>query len=99
MRKRNKTITAKQKRENQDFVVCKAVYSLEPPKYSAEFKIECIQLYLEGNSAVGRLRKIGKNTLLGWLREYEKGLIADENKGKVKTVEQDELYTYIKKRQ
>ncbi|MDR2202900.1 MAG: hypothetical protein LBE76_01065 [Nitrososphaerota archaeon] len=67
--------------------------------YSDEFKRESIQLYLEGNSwrAVGRLKKIGKNTLWNWLREYEKKL-DQPNEIDVKIIEQDELYTYIKKR-
>ncbi|MDR2166501.1 MAG: hypothetical protein LBE35_01445, partial [Clostridiales bacterium] len=58
--------------------LCKAVYSFEPPKYSEEFKRESVQLYLEGNSgrAVGRIRKIGKNTIWNWLREYESKLSA-----------------------
>jgi len=66
--------------------------------YSAEFKRESIQLYLEGNSgrAVGRLKKIGKNTIWNWLREYEENLPKSEE-GDVEIIEQDELYTYIKK--
>jgi transposase-like protein len=70
----------------------------EPPKYSEEYKRESIQLYLEGNSgrAVGRIRKIGKNTIWNWLKEYEGGLPAMQENN-VETAEQGELYTYIKK--
>ena len=79
-------------------MLCKAVYSFEPPKYSEDFKRESVQLYLEGNSgrAVGRIRKIGKNTIWNWLKEYESKLPAKQESD-VKTAEQDELYTYIKK--
>lgn len=80
-------------------MLCKAVYSFQPPKYSEEFKRESIQLYLEGNSgrAVGRIRKIGKNTIWNWLNEYAANLPAkQENDAPV--AEQDELYTYVKKR-
>jgi transposase-like protein len=80
-------------------MVCRAIYSFDEPKYSEAFKNEAIQLYLEGNSgcAVGRLKKIGKNTIWGWLREYEEKMDkSDEND--VEIIEQDELYTYIKKR-
>ena len=80
-------------------MLCNAVYSFEPPKYSEDFKRESVQLYLEGNSgrAVGRIRKIGKNTIWNWLKEYENNLPAAQEDD-VATAEQDELYTYIKKR-
>jgi transposase-like protein len=78
--------------------ICFAVYSFEPPRYSEEFKRESVQLYLEGNSgrAVGRIRKISKNTIWGWLKEYADNLPAVQEND-VETAEQDELCTYIKK--
>ena len=77
---------------------CGKWYCEEESGYSDEFKREAIQLYLEGNSgrAVGRLKKIGKNTIWDWLREYEKNL-PKSAEDDVKIIEQDELYTYIKK--
>ena len=67
--------------------ICLAVYSLEPMKYSEDFKRESVKLYLEGNSgrAVGRIRKIGKNTIWNWLKEYE-GKLSAKQEGDIKSV-------------
>ena len=102
--KQNKYGYTKKKNKDTDVwcMMCKAVYSFAKPKakpkYSEEFKRESVQLYLEGNSgrAVGRLRKIGKNTIWSWLEKYKSTLpIAQEND--VNAAEQDELYTFCKK--
>ena len=79
---------------------CKCVYSFYEPKYSDEFKKSAIKLYLEGNSgrAVGRILGIGKNTIWGWLKEHNEKL-PSLKENDVKLIEQDELYTYIKKRE
>ena len=64
--------------------MCFAVYSFEPPRYSEEFKRESVQLYLEGNSgrAVGRIRKISKNTIWKWLKEYADSLPTQQEDNK-----------------
>ena len=79
-------------------VECKAVYHFDEPKYSDEFKKLAISVYLEGNSgrAVGRIFKIGKNTIWGWLREHEESLPKTEENDVV-VAEMDELYSHIKK--
>ena len=79
---------------------CKCVYSFEKAKYSDEFKKSAIKLYLEGNSgrAVGRILGIGKNTIWDWLKVHNEKL-PSLKENDVQLIEQDELYTYIKKRE
>jgi len=79
---------------------CKKTYILEETNYDEKFKNRAIQLYLEGNSgrAVARFFKFGKSTFWSWLREYEAKLPKTEEND-VQLIEQDELYTYIKKRE
>ena len=77
---------------------CKSVYAFSEPKYTEEFKKSAIKVYLEGNSgrAVGRIMGIGKNTLWAWLKEYEEKM-PKTAEADAPIIEQDELYTYIKK--
>jgi len=78
--RQNKHGFTKKGKQRYRCMLCSAVYSFEPPKYSEDFKLRAIQLYFEGNSgrAVGRICKIGKSTVWNWIKEYEDKLPAFE---------------------
>jgi transposase-like protein len=85
---------------------CCAVFRGKEPKYSAEFKIEVIKMYLNsvGVRAIGRIKGIHNSVISVWIKKIgsiikeklysEMEKVQEEN---IQIMEIDELFTYIKK--
>jgi transposase-like protein len=78
---------------------CKRVYTPEPtPKgYPPEVRMLALRLYVEGNSqrAIGRILKLGQQTVANWVAEYADKLPPAPLPDKPQDAELDELYTFL----
>lgn len=85
---------------------CSNVFLPKNPKYSDEFKLECVQMYLEsmGIRGISRVKKVHNSNVSYWIkkagqiaeREFKKQQLNIEKKD-IAIVEIDELCTYVKK--
>lgn len=59
-----------------------------------------MRLYVEGNSqrAIGRILKIGQQTVANWISEYVDKLPPAPVPAKLQDAELDELYTFLQKK-
>jgi transposase-like protein len=85
---------------------CTKIFCIKNSKYSNEFKIECIHMYLEsmGIRGISRVKKVHNSNISYWIKKA--GKIAEEEfkkksmnitKKDIAVVEIDELCTYVKK--
>lgn len=86
---------------------CGAVFRGREPKYSAEFKLEAISMYINamGIRAIGRVKKVHNSVISVWIKQmgeiikkafHEKmNEITDKD---ISILEVDELFTYVKKK-
>jgi transposase-like protein len=81
---------------------CNRVYTPEPkPRgYSSEMRMLAMRLYMEGNSqrAIGRILKIGQQTVANWIDDYVDRLPPAPVPEKPQEAELDELYTFLKQK-
>ena len=86
---------------------CHSVFRGKKPKYSAEFKLEAVMMYLNSMSirGIGRIKKVHNSVISTWIKKM--GTVAKESfSEKLKDVqpqnisilEVDELFTYVKKK-
>ena len=92
---------------------CKRTFTITKRKYSEEYKLKIIKMYLEnmGIRSIERLEKIPNTTVLKWIRNFGKMIkerlqkeiidnIPDDIrsiKENIDILEGDEIVTYIKK--
>jgi transposase-like protein len=81
---------------------CNRVYTPEPkPRgYPTEMHMLVMRLYLEGNSqrAIGRILKIGQQTVANWVEAYVDKLPPASMPEQPQEAELDELYTFLQKK-
>jgi transposase-like protein len=81
---------------------CLAVYTPKPNLngYAKEIRLLALRMYVEGNSygAIGRILKVNPQSVANWVKAYTAKLPAAPVPEKPRTVELDELYTYIGKK-
>lgn len=94
--------------ENQRFKCknCSKIFINKKPKYSDEFKLRCIEMYLNncGIRKVAKLQKVSHVMVIYWIKKMAKFVQSSlakktENlqKSDIEILEVDELVTYIKK--
>lgn len=91
---------------------CKRTFTITKRKYSEEYKLKIIKMYLEnmGIRSIERLENIPNTTVLKWIRNFGKiikeRIIEQANnipddikdiKENIEVLEGDEIVTYIKK--
>lgn len=86
---------------------CGSVFRGKESKYSAEFKLEAVMLYINsmGIRAIGRIKKVHNSLISVWIKQMGK-VIKEAFAEKIKEVqakdisilEVDELFTYVKKK-
>ena len=81
---------------------CQSIYTPEPKPngYPAELRRLAIRMYVEGNSyhSIGRILKVNPQSVVNWVKAYTAKLPAAPVPHKSKTVELDELYTFVGKK-
>ena len=79
----------------------------KPPKYSPEFKLDAIKMYLSSMSirAIGRIKGVHNSVISYWIKKL--GLVTRDcfsdklsniQEKDIKIIELDELFTYVKKK-
>jgi len=85
---------------------CGKVFQERREKYSNEFKLQCIEMYLNnvGIRKIGKLKRISHVLVIHWIKKMAKyihKLINEKSsniqKEDIEIVEIDELCTYVKK--
>ena len=83
--------------------LCHVTYTLEPkkPGYSEEVREKAVRLYVEGNNfrRIGRLLNVNHQSVVNWVNAYhekvkEKAVVPSASK----TIEMDELWTFVEKK-
>jgi hypothetical protein len=91
------TRTGSQRHKCRD---CQRIYTPDPKPlgYPDETKREAVRLYLEGTNfrRVGRILSVNHQSVVNWVNSYHAGLPAAATAvTKPKTLEMDELFTFI----
>lgn len=86
---------------------CKRVFRGKEGKYSDEFKMDAIKMYLNsmGIRAIARMKKVHNSVISSWIKkmgsvvkeEFTKKIEEVQSKD-ISIIEIDELFTYIKKK-
>ena len=87
--------------------LCESVFRNTKPKYSAEFKLEAIMMYINsmGIRAIGRVKNVHNSVISSWIKKagrimkeafYSK--IEEVQDKHISILELDELFTYVKKK-
>ena len=85
---------------------CKAVFQARKEKYTLEFKLKCIEMYLDnaGLRKIAKWQKVSHQLIIYWIKQFSH--IAQEillnkatllTKTDIEVMEADELCTYVKK--
>jgi transposase-like protein len=85
---------------------CKRNYTITNRKYTNEYKIKIIKMYLEGMGirSIERLEGVSNRAIIYWIRQYDK-IIKDKLREQevssdikdIEILEMDELVTHVKK--
>lgn len=85
---------------------CRRTFTITDRKYSNEYKIKIIKMYLEGMGirSIERLEGIRNTLIIYWIKQYDK-IIKDKLKEQemgsnikdIEILEMDELVTHVKK--
>ncbi len=87
--------------------VCNSVFRGKASKYSADFKLEAVMMYINsmGIRAIARVKKIHNSVVSVWIKKMGKVVkdafiekIEEVQEKDINIVELDELFTYIKKK-
>lgn len=85
---------------------CSKVFQETNPKYTSEFKLECIQMYVNscGIRSIARVKSIPNSLVIYWIKKISdsiRDLVSKKaaiiTKEDIVIMEVDELCTYIKK--
>jgi transposase-like protein len=86
---------------------CGSVFRGKEEKYSADFKMEAIMMYINsmGIRAIARVKKVHNSVISLWIRQMGKVVkeafiekIGDVQPKDISILELDELFTYVKKK-
>jgi transposase-like protein len=85
---------------------CHCTFQVKNPKYSDEFKLRCIEMYLNnvGIRKIAKLQKVSHVLIIYWIKNIAKNVknmlvkkVDTLTKQDIEILEVDELVTYIKK--
>jgi len=87
---------------------CGSVFRGKEPKYSAEFKLDAIKMYVNsmGIRAIARIKKVHNSVISLWIKqmgEVTKAAFVEKleevQPKDIQILELDEVFTYVKKRE
>ena len=85
---------------------CKAVFQARKEKYTLEFKLKCIEMYLDnaGLRKIAKWQKVSHQLIIYWIKQFShivQEILLNKatllTKTDIEVMEADELCTYVKK--